>query len=79
MRTSVLSSRMCAGGIHDSGSRPASSSSSIRSQSALSVFARFFRPRLAAVSAGSARWAVRPAASISSATKRQPVVPSSAK
>ncbi len=69
---------MCAGGIHDSGSSPASSNFSCRSQSALSVFARRFRPRLPAVSAGSARCARSPARSISSTTKRQPVVPSSA-
>src|SRR6266498_2826018 len=69
---------MCAGGIHASGSSPASSSFSCRSQSALSVFARRFRPRLPAVSAGLARCARWPARSISSTTKRQPVVPSSA-
>jgi hypothetical protein len=51
---------MCAGGIHDSGSSPPRSSRSCRSQSALSVFARRLRPRLAAVSAGSARCTVWP-------------------
>jgi hypothetical protein len=59
-------------------SRAANSLSS-SSQSARSVFARRLRPRLAAVSAGSARWARWPARSISSTTNRQPVVPSSAK
>jgi hypothetical protein len=52
---------------------------SSRSQSARSVFARGFRPRLTAVSAGSARFARCPARATSSTTNRQPVVPSSAK
>jgi hypothetical protein len=44
--------------------------------SALSVLARRFGPRSAEVSAGSARCAVTPALSISSAMYRQPVQPS---
>src|SRR4051794_13498686 len=68
---------MCAGGIQASGSSPASSSRSCSSQSLSSVFARCLRPRLAAVSAGSARRATCPARSITSTTNRHPVVPSS--
>ena len=46
---------MCSGGIQDSGSRPAISSSRRWRASARSFFARFLFPRMAAVSAGSAR------------------------
>ena len=57
--------------------QPALASSSRRCRaSALSVLARRFGPRRCAVSAGSARCGVSPAAAISSAMYRQPVQPS---
>jgi hypothetical protein len=79
VRTSTRSSEMWKGGIQASGSSPRRSSRSSSWQSAASVFARRFLPRRAAVSAGSARWAVSPARSISSTMKRQPVVASRAR
>ncbi len=71
-------SRMCAGGIHDSGSRPINSSSRRCRASAQPVFARFFLPFNALASAGSARCASAPTRSSSSTTNRQPVVASNA-
>jgi hypothetical protein len=67
---------MCSGGIHDSGSRPIINNSRRCRASARSLFARFLFPRLAAVSAGSARCTFAPTRSSSSATNRQPVVAS---
>ncbi|HYM58959.1 MAG TPA: hypothetical protein VES79_13435 [Solirubrobacteraceae bacterium] len=72
------SSSMCSGGIHDFGTRPACSSSRNRRASWRSVLARFFGPRSALVSAGSARCTSAPTARSSSTMKRQPVVASSA-
>ncbi len=72
-------SRTWAGGIHDSGSRSARRRSRKWRASARSVFARFFGPRSAAFSAGSATWMRYPAVDTSSATNRQPVQPSTAK
>jgi hypothetical protein len=69
---------MCSGGIHDSGSRSTINSSRRCRASARSVFGRFFRPRRAAVSAGSARCTSAPIARSSSTTNRQPVVASNA-
>ena len=67
---------MCPGGIHDSGNRPPVSNSRIWRASARSVFARRWFPRIAAVSAGSARCTLAPTRWNSSATNRQPVVAS---
>ena len=78
VRTRARRSRMCAGGIHDSGSRPINNSSRRCRASAQSVFARFFLPFSAAASAGSARCTSAPTRSSSSTTNRQPVVASSA-
>ena len=69
---------MCSGGIHDSGSRPTISSSRRCLASARSFLARFLVPRLAAVSAGSARCTRAPTRRSSSTTNRQPVVASNA-
>ena len=69
---------MCAGGIHDSGSRPINKSSRRCRASAQSVLARFFLPFSAAASAGSAKCTSAPIRSSSSTTNRQPVVASSA-
>ena len=69
---------MCPGGIHDSGSRPISSSSRRCRASAQSVFARFFGPRNPLVSAGSAKCTPALTRSSSSTTNRQPVVASNA-
>ena len=69
---------MCAGGIHDSGSRPINNSSRRCRASAQSVFARFFLPFSAAASAGSAKCTSALIRSSSSTTNRQPVVASSA-
>ena len=69
---------MCAGGIHDSGSRPINNSSRRCRASAQSVFARFFLPFNALASAGSARCTSAPTRSSSSTTNRQPVVASNA-
>ena len=60
------------------GSPPCSSRSRISLESALSVLARFLRPRAAAVSAGSARCACTPARASSAATYRHPVHASNA-
>ena len=78
-RTLALASSTCTGGIHDSGRSPLISSSRRWRASDRSVLARRLRPPLAAVSAGSARWAPMPARSSSSTTYRQPVQPSTAK
>ena len=50
---------MCSGGIHDSGSLPIINNSLMCRASARSLLARFLFPRLAAVSAGSARCTTR--------------------
>ena len=78
VRTRARRSRMCAGGIHDSGSRPISNSSRRWRASARSVFARFFLPFNAAASAGSARCTSAPTRWSSSTTNRHPVVASNA-
>src|SRR5215217_6557041 len=77
-RTVVRRSKIHAGGIHEPGSRPCSSSSRSSRASDRSVLARRLGPRRLLVSAGSARWARNPAAWSSSATNRQPVHPSTA-
>ena len=69
---------MCSGGIHDSGNRPIINNSRMCRASARSLLARFLFPRLAAVSAGSARCTIAPTRRSSSATNRQPVVASNA-
>jgi hypothetical protein len=69
---------MCSGGIHDSGSLPIINSSRRCLASARSFLARFLVPRLAAVSAGSARCARAPTRRSSSTTNHQPVVASNA-
>jgi Universal stress protein family len=58
--------------------RPATTSAAYGRASARSVFARFLRPRRAAVSAGSARRTLAPTRCSSSATNRHPVVASNA-
>ena len=75
-RTRARRSRMCSGGIHDSGSRSTINSSRRWRASARSVLGRFSRPRRAAVSAGSARCTWAPIACSSWTTNRQPVVAS---
>ena len=65
-RPRVRISSTCAGGIHDSGNRPSTSSVRSSRASARSVLARFFGPRNAAISAGSPRCTPTPAAASSS-------------